>query len=106
VVLASPVNQHAAIIGQVPGSKGREEGGRERWAFRLVIYDGTATAFFSPASMQGALETAQHFAEALSTAGVEWGLTCARAIEAARRPDPLSVEAVLAEHGGLGQQTG
>lgn len=72
----------------------------------LVIYDGTATVFFSPAGMRGALEAAQRFAEALATAGVEWALTCSRAIEAAQGSDPLGVGAVLAEHGDLGDRTG
>lgn len=55
----------------------------------LVIYDGTATLFFSPAPVSGALQDMHRFAQALTDAAGDWTSACGRAADAANRADPL-----------------
>lgn len=64
----------------------------------LVIYDGTATVFFCPAAVQGALLDARTFAQGLTRVAAQWEQGCRRAIEATQMVDPLRVGELAERH--------
>lgn len=61
----------------------------------LVLYDGTATVFFTPASMPGGVQAAAVFARELAGAVAQWEQGCARAAALVESADPLGVADVV-----------
>ena len=69
----------------------------------LVIYDGTATVFFSPASMPGGVLAAAVFARELAGAVARWEASCRQAASLAQSSDPLQVDELVSR---LGDEAG
>jgi hypothetical protein len=72
----------------------------------LVIFDGNATVFFSPAAVPGGVMSAEVFARELAGAVLRWGQACHDAATLAQAPDPLGLVGEVAAEFGRSTETG